>query len=187
MKNSLKFVFFLVYLLAIFWIEDLKLLIMLFGSHFLLMMVWKIGIRRFVQHLKIGLPFVLFTAGLNSILSDLRSGILMGVRLMMAYQITYIFSNKMTNATIASSIQSLFKPFKIFGICPENIGLTIEIALCVLPILKSEVEQKKYAMKAKGVQVTFRSGFIFMKPLFLSILRRTNEMEKSLRAKGYEE
>lgn len=112
---------------------------------------------------------------------------LIAVRLLIAYQVTYIFSQSMRAVEIAKVIQNLMYPLKIFKINNENIGIMISISLCVLPILKDEIEQKRFSLKAKGFELKLTNSLIIIKPLFISILRRTNEMEKSLRAKGYQE
>lgn len=93
----------------------------------------------------------------------------------------------MTTLEFVSVIQNMLYPLKIFKINPENIGMMMRIAFCVLPILKTEIEQKRYALKAKGMEPKLSNITIMIKPLLISILRRTNEMEKSLEAKGYEE
>lgn len=183
MKNSLKFTFFMVYSIVIFFVENLALLLGLFLCNFLAIAVFKISLGKFMHHLKMLLPFAVFTALLNIIFGDLTLGILMAVRLLIAYQVTYIFSKTMTNLELASVIQNFAYPLRIFKINPEKIGLMVSIAFCVLPILKSEIEQKKYAVRAKGAS----NIFVMIEPIFISILRRTNEMEKALTAKGYEE
>ena len=187
MKNILKFSFFLMYLIVIFWIKNWGIFLLLFLFNYGWMKISNIFIKNFLKNLRFLLPFVLFTGLLNSIFDDLKTGILMMIRLLLAYQITYIFSKSMTTLEFAKVIENLMFPFKIFKIDTENIGLMIQISLCVIPILKSEIEQKKYALKAKGLQLKWNNMLIIMRPLLISILRRTNEMEKSLKARAYEE
>lgn len=136
-----------------------------------------------MHYLKILVPFVLFTVILNIFLGSLNLSILMAIRLLMAYQVTFIFLNLMTSIELADVIQNLTFPLRIFKVNPEKIGLIVSISFCVIPILKKEVEQKKYALKVKGAS----NLLLTMEPIFISILRRTNEMEKALRAKAYEE
>ena len=111
----------------------------------------------------------------------------MGIRLVLAYQVTYLFSKSMTTFEFADVIQNLMYPLKLFKIDPEKIGMIIRIAFCVMPILKNELQQKRYALKAKGEELKLSNIIIVMKPFLISILRRTSEMEKSLKAKAYEE
>lgn len=187
MKNLLKFLVFLLYMISIFFVENLVSLLLLFLFNISFIIVLKIQMRTLFKNIRLLLPFVLLTGLLNIVLGDLKIGLLMIIRLLIAYQITYIFSKSMTSVEVAKVIQSLAYPLKIFKIDNEKIGIMISISFCVLPILKSEIESKRYALEAKGVEFKVRNYFMIMKPLFISILRRTNEMEKSLMAKGYQE
>lgn len=187
MKNLLKFIFFLVYLIGIFSVVDFRILVLLGLLNFVLCKILKISNRDFIKTLKFVLPFVCFTAILNCILANIEIGILMAIRLLLAYQVTYIFSKQMTALEFAKVIQDLMYALKIFKINPEEIGIIISISLCVLPILRSEIEQKKDALKAKGFDAKIKSLWIALKPAMISILRRTSEMEKTLKAKGFEE
>ncbi len=187
MKNLLKFLVFLLYMISIFFVENLVSLLLLFLFNISFIIVLKIQMRTLFKNIRLLLPFVLLTGLLNIVLGDLKIGLLMIIRLLIAYQITYIFSKSMTSVEVAKVIQSLAYPLKIFKIDNEKIGIMISISFCVLTILKSEIESKRYALEAKGVEFKVRNYFMIMKPLFISILRRTNEMEKSLMAKGYQE
>lgn len=187
MKNLLKFISFLVYLIGIFFVVDFRILVLLGLLNFVLCKILKISNRDFIKTLKFVLPLVCFTAILNCILANIEIGMLMAIRLLLAYQVTYVFSKQMTALEFAKVIQDLMYPLKIFKINPEEIGIIIRIALCVLPILKNEIEQKKEALKAKGFESKLSNLFIIVKPLFISILRRTSEMEKTLKTRGYEE
>lgn len=187
MKNVLKFVLFLVYVIGIFFIDDLKILILLGILNFAFMKMTDILIKNFLETLKFVLPFFVFTAILNAILANLKTGVIIGIRLLLVYQITNLFSKQMTQSEFAKVIEKILYPLKIFKINPEEIGMIISISLCVLPILKSEIEQKKDALKAKGADAKIKSLWIALKPAMISILRRTSEMEKTLKAKGFEE
>lgn len=187
MKNVIKFVSFLVYVIGIFFIEDLKILILLGILNFAFMKMTDISIKNFLETLKFVLPFFVFTAILNAVLANLKTGVIIGIRLFLAYQITNLFSKQMTQSEFAKVIEKILYPLKIFKINPEEIGMIVSISLCVLPILKNEIEQKKDALKAKGCKGSFSNLIILVKPVLISILRRTSEMEKTLKAKGFEE
>ncbi len=186
MKNFLKFIFFILYGIGIFFLEDFRILVFLFGGNCCLIKIWQMDLRNLFKTIKILLPFVVFTGVLNGILGDFRMGGFIMVRLLLAYQVTYVFSKAMTGVELANVIQNLTFPLKIFGVNNEKIGIIVSISLCVLPILKTELQQKREALKAKGLELKLSNGLIILKPLFISILRRTSEMEKSLIAKGYE-
>lgn len=92
----------------------------------------------------------------------------------------------MSPVSLANVIEKLLFPLKIFKINPRDIGLMVTIAISFLPILINTFEQTIFAMKAKGMKVNLTNGNILLKPIFISTLKRVNEIEFSLKAKGYE-
>lgn len=70
MKNILKFIFFMTYLILIFFVKKIEILGLLFLFNFLWMKVLDMNFRKLMKNLKILLPFVLFTGVLNSLLDE---------------------------------------------------------------------------------------------------------------------
>lgn len=87
-------------------------------------------------------------------------------------------------------IEKLLYPLKIFKINSKEIGLVITIALSFIPIIKNELEQMKNILKIKGIKdnnINLIKNFnLIFKTFFISILQRINDVEISLKAKGYE-
>lgn len=187
MKNIVKFSIFMIYTIFIFWINNLKLLVGIFFLNFLLTMLLKINIKRMFYHLKIVLPFIIFTMLINIIFASLYDGVVIGIRLMICYHITYIFSKTLTVLEIADTIQKLCYPLKIFQINTNSIGMMVSIAICMIPVLKNEIYTLMQAMKSKGKPIKINSIIIIMKPMLISILRKTSQIEKTLMAKAYVE
>ncbi len=186
MKNMIKFIIFIVYTISIFFISDFILLAVLFLLNFFIAVILKINLKNMLYNLKILLPFIIFTSTINVIFDSLVAGILIGVRILICYNVTYVFSKTMTSSELASTIKNLCFPLKIFKINTENIGLMVSISICMIPVLKSELYSIIQAMKSKGKIMKMNGISVAMKPILISILRRTNEIEKTLIAKGYE-
>ena len=91
----------------------------------------------------------------------------------------------------AEVIEKMIYPLKIFGINPKDIGLIITIALSFIPIMKDEIKEIKNILKVKGIMPTnfnlIKNSSLIFKPFFVSILQRINDVEMSLKAKGYQE
>ncbi len=187
MKNVIKFLSFIVYLVILFYIKELKILLLLVLLHFSFIYVLKINFRLAIKRLAWLLPFVIFTTGINSIISGYLYGIFIGVRLLAAYTITYIFINSITTREMADTIGKLLFPLKMLQVDVESITLIIAISLSILPIMLEEIKQKKYAIESKGMHLRWNHMLILLKPIFISILNRTNELENALITKGYEE
>lgn len=63
----------------------------------------------------------------------------------------------------------------------------ISIALCMIPMLSDELEQTKNSLKSKGYKFKLNNLDLYIKPIMISILKRTDELEKTLIVKGYRE
>ena len=154
------------------------------------MLISKININKAIKNLIKLMPFILFTVVINIIFVDLKFAILIGVRLILVCNISYVFSKTISYTEFGEVIEKLLFPLKIFKVNPKEIGIIITIALSFMPILKDELLQIKNSLKAKGMNMTninlIKNANLIFKPFFVSVLQRINEVEMSLRAKGYE-
>ena len=191
MKNLIKFILFLIYSVGVFFIEDYMILVLVVVFNISLMIIAKINLKNAFNNTIKLLPFILFTIAINIIFMDLKSSILIGIRLILIRNLTYIFSKTISYMEFARVIEKMVYPLKLFGINPEETGLIVIIALSFIPIIKNEFDQIRNVLKVKGIKpTTFNMlknlGLIF-KPFLISVMQRINEIETSLRAKGYQE
>lgn len=187
MKNILKFVLFLFYTIFLFLIKDVKILILAILLNFIVTFLLKINLRNIIYSTKTFLPFVVVTIFFNIFLASVQEGILIGIRIMICYHATYLFSQTMTVLQVADAIQKISMPLKLVKVNTKNIGMMISISICMLPILKREMETLIKTMNAKGEQLKPNNMVILMKTMLISILKKTSQMEKTLLAKAYEE
>ena len=191
MKNLIKFILFLMYTIGVFFVEDYMAFGLIALFNIFLMVIAKINLKNaFNNTIKI-LPFILFTIVINLIFADLKFSILIGIRLILIRNLTYIFSKTISYMEFARVIEKIVYPLKLFGVNPEEIGLIVIIALSFIPIIKSEFDQIRNVLKVKAIKpTTFNMlknlGLIF-KPFLISVMQRINEIEMSLKAKGYQE
>lgn len=191
MKNLIKFILFLIYTVGIFFIKNYIVLGLIAIFNIILMLILKINLKNAINNLIKLLPFVLFTVAINMIFADLEFSILIGVRLILICNLSYIFSKTISYIEFAEVIEKIVYPLKIFSINPKEIGLVVTIALSFVPIMKNEFAQIRNVLKVKGIKPTNFNllknlGLVF-KPFFISVLQRLNEIEMSLKAKGYQE
>lgn len=191
MKNLIKFVLFLIYTVGIFFIKNYIALGAIAIFNIILILVLKINILNSVKNLVRLLPFIVFTVVINILFAELKFAILMGVRLVLVCNLTYTFSRTISNTEIGDVIEKLVYPLKIFKINPREIGLMVTIALSFIPIMKAEFSQIKNVLKVKGIKPTklnlLKNLNLIFRPFFVSVLQRLNEIEMSLKAKGYQE
>ena len=191
MKNLIKFTLFLIYTVGIFFIKNYIILGIIAIFNIIVMLTIKINIKNAINNLIKLLPFILFTIVINILFADLNFGILIGIRLILVCNLSYIFSKTMTYTEFGDVIEKLMYPFKIFGVNPKEVSLVITIALSFMPIMKNEFEQMKNVLKVKGIKPTnfnlLKNLSLIFKPFFVSVLQRLNEIEMSLKAKGWRE
>ena len=191
MKNLIKFILFLIYTIGVFFVEDYISFGLIAVFNIILMIIAKINLKKAFNNTIKLMPFILFTIAINTIFADLKFSILIGIRLILIRNLTYVFSKTISYMEFARVIEKMVYPLKIFGINPEEIGLIVIIALSFIPIIKNEFDQIRNVLKVKGIKpTTFNMlknlGLIF-KPFLISVMQRINEIEMSLKAKGYQE
>ncbi len=187
MKNVIKFILFIFYTIFLFLIKDVKILVLAILLNFIVTFLLKFSLKNMFYSIKMFLPFIAFTILFNILFASLQEGILMGIRIMICYHTTYLFSQTITILQVADTIQKISAPLKLFKVNTKNIGIMISISICMLPILKKEMETLMQTMKAKGERLKPSNMAIIMKPMLISILKKTGQIEKTLLAKAYEE
>ncbi len=185
MKNLLKFIIFIFLTFAIFFIKNVYVLCILETINISLMLVLKISIKEFFNSFKMLIPFLFVAFLLNIILADLMESILILFRIIICYCITYIYYKTTTIAEISNTFELLLSPLKIFKINTKNISLIVSISLCTIPILKNEITAVQNAIKSKGAKIKINNFSLVLKPILISIIKRTGEMEKALISKGF--
>lgn len=189
MLYIVEFVLFLMYTVLIFFIKDYFLLGIFFVINILLMIILKQKLKKALMSVLKIIPFIIFTAGINMIISGISYGILIGIRLILVCNITYIFSKKMTPHKLQYVIETLLKPLKIININSKEVGIIVCIGLTFIPIIQKEITELKYSLKSKGcnpnLKNIIRKPNYILVPLITSIIERIGEIENSLYSKGY--
>lgn len=191
MKSTIKLLILLTYTIAVFFIENYIALSIIAILNIMLMILFKVPKLKALKNIYFLSFFIIFTAIINFLVSDINTAILIAVRLILVCNFTYTFRTIFSPMELAKAIEILLFPLKIFGINPKDISLIINIALTFIPILSNEFTQIKYALKSRGIEMSginkIKSIKYMMKPLLYGILRRTNEVEYALKSKGYAE
>lgn len=189
MKSAIKLLILLTYTIVVFFIENYITLTIIAFANIILMILFKVPKLKAIKNIYFLSFFILFTAIINFFLAGMNTAILITVRLVLVCNFTYIFKFVFSPMEIAKSIEIICMPLKIIGINPKDLSLIISIALTFIPIIAHEFMQIKYALKVKGVKTTginnIKSIKYMMKPLMYGILKRTNELEYAIKAKGY--
>ena len=188
--NIIRFIFFLVYVILIFFVKSNIALIAALAIDVTLIIAYKINLKSLIDNLiKISI-FVLITAIINAFVVNINYAITIGIKLILVCVMTHIFSKMLSYMEFATVIEDLAYPLKLLGVNPKDLGVLITIAISFIPISREELERIKYVLLVKGFRVNtiniVRNMNIVFKPLFVSIMERINEIEYSLKAKGYQ-
>ena len=191
MRNLVFFILFLTYTIGIFFIENYYILGIVLIINIFLMLIFRIKVLNTIKSIIKLLPFILFTGVINLIFADFKFALHLSIRLILVCNVSYIYSKTVSYIEFAEVIEKIIYPFKIFGVNPKDIGLMITIALSFIPIMKDEIKETKNVLKVKGIYPSnfnlIKNYNLVFKPFFVSILQRINEIEMSLKAKGYQE
>ena len=187
MKNVIKLVLFLAYTIAIFIVKHDMFAVIVLGVNLLLTLLLKISIKEEIGNL-LGISiFVFLTATINAIFVDIRTGIMIGIKLLLVCNITYIFSKMLNYTELAEALEKIFSIFKVLKINPKNISIMICICISFIPTIKKQIKQVRSALKAKGVKLNLKNSGLIFEPVVISLLKRVDEIESSLKAKAYQE
>ena len=188
--NIIKFIFFLTYVILIFFVKSNIALVGALAINITLIIAYKINLNNLINNIIKIFVFVLITAIINAFVVNINYAILIGIKLILVCIMTYIFSKVLSYMEFATVIEDLAYPLKFVGINPKDLGLLITIAISFIPILREELERIKYVLMVKGFKINtiniIKNMNIIFKPLFVSIMERINEIEYSLKAKGYQ-
>lgn len=191
MKNVIRFILFLIYTILIFLIKDYRLLTSIIVINVLFMLIFRINIKSAIRNLLKLSVFVLFTVIINAIFDSLITAILIGVKLFLVCNVTYIYYKTVSYIEFAEIIEKICYPLKIFKVNSKDIGVIVCIAIAFIPILQDELQQIKNVLIIKGFKFNIanilKNISLIFKPVFVSVLQRVNELEDSLRIKGYQE
>lgn len=187
MKNVIKLLLFLAYTISIFIVKQDIFAVIVLGINLFLTVILKISIKEEIGNL-LGISiFVIITATINAIFVDIKTGIMIGIKLLLVTNITYIFSKILNYTELAEALEKIFSIFKVLKINSKNISIMICICISFIPTIKKQIKQVKSALKAKGVKLNLKNSGLIFEPVVISLLKRVEEIESSLKAKAYQE
>lgn len=181
----IKFLIFLIYTMAIFFIDSYVLLIGVFFINVFLMVKVNVSLKKALYNLfEIGI-FIAFVVLINILFTSVGDGILVGVRLLLVCNITYTFSKTMSPMEMSLVLEKILSKISITRENSRDIGIIICISLAFIPIFKNEITEVLTSMKSKCIKVKLSNLNLIMEPILINTLRKINDMEMSLKAKAY--
>ena len=200
MRELLKFLIFIIYSTVVFFVPNNELVYIPFCINILLIIaciiftyIYEKHTHRFNKY-KISnifyttfkvFPFILFTFIINCFLYNYINAYFVGLKLLIVCNVTVIYAFTTNTLKTAKTIALLCSPLKVFRVNTDEILVLVCIALSMIPILKSQLNEIRNSCKAKNMPLNIKNSKYIFSKFFLSLLMRVNEIEESLIAKGY--
>ncbi len=189
MKYSVILLSFIIYTLILFSLSNYYLLTVLFIFQIILALFIKVSLLNIIHNINKLLPYMLFIIFVNIMFSNISNSLIIGIRLLIVCNITYIISYILTPINLSKAISDLLFPLKIFRIDLNQINLIITITLSFIPILIDEGLSIKYSLLSKNFKFNIinllKQPHVFILTYIKNIFERIEEMEKTLKAKAY--
>ncbi len=183
-------VLFIIYSIAIFFVNNLFVLAALFLINLVFLGVIKKDLKKLTVLLKNNVIFITFVFICNLIFMNLEIAFLTSFKLFAVLISTYVINELFTPIKFGQAIYNLLYPLKIFKINIKDISLIITIAITFIPVLTDEAKNIKKALIIKGMKFTIKNCLlnphIYLITYLSSIFKRIDEIEKSLLMKAYE-
>ena len=185
----LVLIFFFIYSILLFLINNIYILGVIFIFNYIVSLIIKIPLKKHIKFLKNNILFIIFIILCNIVFSDINSSLKVGIRLFLVIDFTYIMGSYFDSTKIRSAFRYLLYPLKFFKIDIDNLTLIVAISLAFIPILSDEVNMIKLSLKSKEFEFKFSNlitkPHIYLMTFLNSLFDRLDELEKSLMTKAY--
>lgn len=188
MINSLLLIIFFTYNIIIFSTNNIYFLGIILLINIITAIINKINLQKHLYFIYKNFLFIIFVITINIIFSNLISSLILGLKLFLCLDLTYIMSNILNNNKLSNGLYYLLSPLKLLKINIDEIVLIISITLTFIPILNDELRNIKYSLKIKGISFNLKSllkPHIYLITFLNSLFNRLDEIEKALILKGY--
>lgn len=182
--NLLILIIFIIYISAIFYMNWMILFLVTFFN-IIIMYLLKINIFLSIKNIFQVFPFILFVILINLISMNITSSLIIGFKLILVCNSTYIYSKTTSINKFAKTVSSLFKFFKFINIDNKDIELLLSISITMLPSIQSEMKQLIEACKEKDISFSAKNSKYIFSKLLTSILVKTESITYALKEKGY--
>ncbi len=187
MKATLLILGFIIYNMWLFWVEDYWVLAGLMVIDLLYLLCRRRNWRAQGRFLLKNCGFVAFVVLCNLLFSDWQRALLLGARLGLAIEATYIISQILSIQEFAQGIAGLCAPLKLFKVDTDELALSVAVALTFVPLLTREAKQLQNNLKLRGCtwKTLCRQPQVYVVGIVTQLLDYAEAAEQTLRLKGY--
>lgn len=189
MKSALLILGFIVYNVGLFWTDQFWLLGILLVLELSLAFLFPGKSRRATGRFVLkNCGFVFFVILSNLLFTDGAQALLLGLRLGLAIEATYLLSHWLSTQEFAQGITTLCAPLRLFRVNTEELALSITAALTFVPLLTHEAKQLQNNLKLKGCgwKNLWRQPQVYVVGIVAQLFDYAEAAEQALRLKGYD-
>lgn len=189
MKSAILILGFIIYNIALFWIDAFWLLGLLLALEIgIVILLPDVDYRAALKFFVKNCGFVLFVVLCNLLFSDWHQALLLGFRLILAIEATYIISCRLSAREFAQGIAMLCAPARLFHVNTDELALSVTVALTFIPLLAREAKQLQNNLKLKGCgwRTLCRKPQLFVMGMVEQLFDYAEATEQALRLKGYD-
>ena len=197
------------FILLIFWANNLVTNLLLFVFVFSLVLLSKVPLKFFLKGIQSMVFIIAFTTLFQLFLTSggatifqfafiriTEAGLSQAGIIFSRFILIIFFSTLLTLTTtplsLSDTVESLLKPLKVFKVPAHEIGLMLSMSLRFVPTLMDDTTRIMNAQRARGVD--FGEGKLVQKvksiipiliPLFASSFKRADALAIAMEARGY--
>lgn len=124
----------------------------------------------------------------NLFLMSLYESVNILIKLILACNLSFILNIVLPSYKLIKTLDILLKPLTILKINTQTVSLIISIGITFIPILINEIQKIRISLTSKGIKYnSIKNIFLMVKILIPNLLKKVNDIESSLIAKGVNE
>ena len=187
--NICFLVMFLILSFTIFYINNYYYYLGILFLIFLFFIIKKTHIKDILKfNIYTFFSFTLIIFITNLFLMSLYESVNILIKLILACNLSFILSIVLPSYKLIKTLDILLKPLTILKINTQTVSLIISIGITFIPILINEIQKIRISLTSKGIKYnSIKNIFLMVKILIPNLLKKVNDIESSLIAKGVNE
>lgn len=185
----LVLIFFFIYSTLLFLVSNFYIFGLILLFNFIVSKILKISLIKHFKIIKNNFLFISFIVLCNILFSGINLSLIVGIRLFLVIDYTYIMGYYFDSTKIRKAFKYLLYPLTFFKVNVDNLTLIIAITLAFIPILVDEANMIKLSLRSKGFDFNLKNVFtrphIYLVTFLNNLFDRLDELEKSLITKAY--
>jgi energy-coupling factor transport system permease protein len=152
----------------------------------------KLSLMYLLKALKPFYGILIFAAIVNFYNSGFHQAFFICLKICLYIICTVILTMTTTPLKMVEGIKAIISPFKKFGINVDETAIIMSISIRFIPIILEEADRLMKAQTARGISFKNKNLMALSKniiallgPLFIMVLKRTDQVAIALEARGY--